>query len=172
MAAAEPAPSQGDGHTYPGEGTAAQDAHELGEGRPDERLGAHGPVAVQHAPYAHAGIHDDGNGPDPEQREAEGEELRPGWGHQHRPGAPADPGAPESAGQFLDRLLQLAVGDGAVAAGAPAVGMDDGRFAGKGAGVSLEPPGHAVHDGGRLLRGPAAVGRPRLRHGAHHPSGR
>lgn len=172
VAAAEPAPSQGDGHAYRGEGAAAEDAHELGEGRSDERLGADGPVAVEHAPYAHAGIHDDGHGPDPEQREAEGEQLRPGWGHEHRPGAPGDPGAPESAGQLLDRLLQLAVGEGGVAAGVAAVGVDDGRLVGKGAGVSLEPPGHAVRVGGRLLQGGAAAGRPRLRHGAHHPSGR
>lgn len=181
VAAAEPASSQGDGHAYPGEGTAAQDAHELREGRPDERLGAHGPVAVEHAPYAHAGIHDDGHGPDPEQREAEGEQFRPGRGHQHRPGASGDPGAQESAGQFLDRLLQLAVGDGGVAsgptgtagaAGAASVGVDDGRLVGKGAGVSLEPPGHAVHVGGRSLHGGSAAGRPRPRHGAHHPSGR
>lgn len=171
VAAAEPAPPQGDGHPYPGEGAAAQDAYELGEGRPDEGLGAHGPVAVQHAPHTHAGIDDDGHGPDPEQREAEGEQLGPGWGHQHRSRAPGDPGAPESAGQFLDRVLQLAVGDDAVAAGTAAFGVDDGRLLGKGAGVALEPSGQAVQQGGGSFHG-RVFDEPRLRHGAHRPSGR
>lgn len=184
VTAAEPEPSQGDGDPYSGEGTAAQDAHELGEGRPDERLGAHGPVAVQHAPHTHAGIHDDGHGPDPEQCEDQREQLRAGWSHQHRLGAPGDPGALESEGQFLGRLLQLRVGDGAVP-GAAADGVDHGRLVGKGAGVALQPPGHAVRGAGRVLPGPVrglpgrllarvgpSGGPPRTPHRTHHPSGR
>lgn len=171
VAAPQPVAAQRDRDPYGLEGTTPQDAHQVGERRAYEGLGAHGPVAVEHAAQPHAGVDDDGDGADPEEGEDQGEQLGSGRGHQHRPGSPADPRVGQSVGESLDLLLQLPVVQGVVAGAAvgfaAAVGVDDGRLVREGAGVVFQAGGEARGGAGR--RGPG--GGASLARGGHRITG-